>query len=751
MKRKKHSEVNDEERILRYLSSHQTHSFSARDLAKKTEVKRHEFKPFRRTLRRLAQQGILTEVEEGIYQWPGAPKAPRHGKGREKAGKAAAAPPARSERPRRMAGRAADSGPEVEGILQQYRGGFAFLISKDKSKEDIFVPPGAMGGAMDGDRVVVRVMRAEGQRKAEGQVVRIVERRTKNLVGVFRMEASRARIIPWDHKIQIEPVVSTKNFNGATDGMMVEAEVLSDSQPPEARVVSLLGFPGEADLDVKIIISKYGLGREFSREVLEVAEDVAVIRETDYHGRKDFRDWFTVTIDGEKARDFDDAISVTAFKNGSFLLGVHIADVSNYVSEGSVLDVEAADRGNSVYFPDIVIPMLPEKLSNEICSLNPQVDRLTMSVVAKIEPDGSVTEYHIYPSVINSNERMTYTAVKAIVEDHDPELLRRYEPLIDTFFTMKKVALLLMEHRRERGSIDFDLPEPEVIIDITTGKMTGVVKSERNLAHRMIEEFMLLANEIVAAHIYKSGVPGMYRIHEPPVPEKIMDFAAIAASMGYRLPPDAEKIKPKDLQKLLARVEGKPEERFLNVLMLRSMSRARYDLQNSGHFGLALENYTHFTSPIRRYPDLVVHRILKALISGRKGELARIEKMRSVIPEIAEHCSITERRADDAEREFIQLKKVEFMRDKLGEVYESYITGVANFGLFVELKDYFVEGLIPLKYMDDDHYVFHDKRHFFKGRRSGKVFRLGDTVKVQVLRVDRERREIDFLMVGDDD
>lgn len=748
MRSKKHDSVNDEERVIHYLSAHPDHSYSARDLARKLAVKKRDFKAFRRILRRLSQQGIVMEAGEGIYQWPSARKAQRAAK-RGKGGKREASYPESrpSAKEQRKPGKRHHAAFEVEGTLQQYRGGFAFLIPKDKTDQgDVFVPPGAMKGAMDGDRVIVRVMRAEGQRKPEGQVVRILERRTNNLVGIFRMEASRGRVVPWDHKIQIQPFVSTRNFNGATDGMMVEVEIISDGDPPEGRVVSLLGSPGEPDLDIKIIISKYGLVRDFPREVMEQAEDVAVIREEDYEGRKDFRDWYTVTIDGEKARDFDDAISVTAFKNGSFLLGVHIADVSHYVKHGTAIDSEAGDRGNSVYFPDLVIPMLPEKLSNEMCSLNPQVDRLTMSVVMKVDPDGAVTDYHIYPSVINSNERMTYTAVKRIIEDHDPELLRRYEPLVDSFFTMKKVALLLMAHRRERGSIDFDLPEPEVIIDLTTGKMTGVVKSERNLAHRMIEEFMLKANEIVASHIHKSRLPGMYRVHEPPVPEKIMDFAAIAGSMGYRLPSDAEKIKPKDLQKLLSRVEGKPEERFLNVLLLRSMSRARYSLENTGHFGLALENYTHFTSPIRRYPDLIVHRIVKTLLDGRKSELARLEKMRTLIPEIAEHCSITERRADDAEREFIQLKKVEFMRDKLGDEFEAYISGVAGFGLFVELKDYFIEGVVPLKYMDDDYYVFHEKRHFFKGRRTGKVYRLGDAVKVQVLRVDRERREIDFLM-----
>jgi ribonuclease R len=421
--------------------------------------------------------------------------------------------------------------------------------------------------------------------------------------------------------------------------------------------------------------------------------------------------------------------------------------VAQYVQPGTHLDQEAAERGNSVYFPDLVIPMLPEKLSNDICSLNPQVDRFTMSVVMKIDSEGTLQDYHIYPSVIHSNERMTYTAVKGIVEDRHPELLRRYEPLLDMFFTMKTLALLLMRHRQARGSIDFDLPEPEVILDLTTGRMTGVIRSERNIAHRIIEEFMLLANEVVAAHISKTKLPGIYRVHEPPVPEKIMDFAAVAASLGYRLPADPEKIQPKDLQKLLEKVAGKPEERFLSVLMLRAMARARYSMENAGHFGLALQDYTHFTSPIRRYPDLIVHRILKALIKGTKPEMNALQKMRHSIPEIAEHCSITERRADEAEREFIQLKKVEFMHDKLGEVYEGYISGVAPYGLFIELKDIFVDGLVPLKYMDDDEYAYHEKRHFFKGRRTGKVIRLGDVVKVQVVRVDRDKREIDFLMV----
>lgn len=729
----KPGKVAETQEILDFLTKHPERSFSSRELAGKLRIKKRDFKKFRRILRHLSEKGPISQIEEGIFQ-VSSRLAKRKG---QRPG------------PRVQSGKTGGTreGKEIEGTIQQYRGGFAFLISDDKNIPDVFIPPGALAGAIDGDKVLARIVKPQGQRKAEGQVLKVLERRTKNIVGVFQTGSSYGTIIPWDKKLQIRPIVSTKSFAGATDGMMVEAEIISESSPPEARIVSLLGFQGEPDLDAKIIISKYNLPRFFPNEVLKEAEEVATISEKDFEGRKDFRQWYTVTIDGQKARDFDDAISITAFKNGSYLLGVHIADVAHYVRPDTALDREAMERGNSIYFPDLVIPMLPEKLSNEICSLNPQVDRLTMSVLMKIDPDGKVVEYHIYPSVINSNERMTYTAVKEILEDRNPELLRRYEPLLDIFFTMKKLALLLMRHRRERGSIDFDLPEPEVILDLTTGRMTGVVRSERNIAHRIIEEFMLLANEVVATHISNSRVPGIYRVHEPPVPEKIMDFAAIAASLGYRLPVDPKKIRPLDLQKLLEKVAGKPEERFVTVLMLRAMARARYSLNNEGHFGLALKSYTHFTSPIRRYPDLIVHRVLKGLIKGAKSEIAQIHKMRDIIPEIAEHSSITERRADDAEREFIQLKKVEFMRDKLGETYHGFITGVASFGLFIELQEYFVEGLVPLKYMDDDQYVFHDRRHFFKGKRTGKVLRLGDPVEVQVVRVDRDKREIDFLLV----
>ncbi len=712
--------------MVQFLSAHKNAPYSSKQLAKKLRVRKKDFKEFRRLLRELSRRGQIAQMQEGLFQSLDSEK---------KSGR------------RKKVSAAHTEESSLEGIMQQYRGGFAFVLPTDKTKEDIFIPPGATGGALHGDRVLVRILKPKGQKKAEGQVIRVVDRKTKTIIGTFETGRSYGRVIPWDKKMQVIPIVSTKNFNGATDGMMVEAELIADSNPPEARIVSLLGFQGEPDLDAKIIISKYQLPRKFPAEVVKEADEVAIIRPEDYEGRKDFRDWYTVTIDGQKARDFDDAISITPFKNGNFMLGVHIADVEHYVREHSALDKEGLDRGNSVYFPDLVIPMLPERLSNEICSLNPQVDRLTMSVVMRIDSQGKLIDYHIYPSVINSNERMTYSAVKGIVEDHDAELLRRYEPLVDMFLSMKRLALLLMQNRRKRGSIDFDLPEPEIIIDLTTGRMTGVVKAERNIAHRIIEEFMLLANEVVATHISNSKLPGIYRVHEPPPLERIMDFATVAATLGYHLPIDPKKIQPKDLQKLLEKVEDKPEERFLNVLLLRSMARARYDAKNLGHFGLALDSYTHFTSPIRRYPDLLVHRILKAILSNKKAAVTRVEKMGLRIPEMGEHCSITERKADDAEREFIQLKKDEFMKDKLGEVYAGHISGVAPYGMFVELQDFFVEGLIPFKYMDDDHYVYHDKKHFFKGRRTGKMYRLGDPVQVQVVRVDRDKREIDFLLV----
>ncbi|HSE40325.1 MAG TPA: RNB domain-containing ribonuclease, partial [Acidobacteriota bacterium] len=410
--RKKHLEEAHDEAILKYLSTHQGRSYSARELARKIVIKKREFKQFRRVLRDLAKKGILSQTQEGIFQWPSSKKAPRDKHGRRTQER----PALRNERHGRTQLRDQISpvkghrlqkperkeidGEKVEGTLQQYRGGFAFLIPKDRDREDVFIPPGGLNGALDGDKVIIRIVRPQGQRKAEGEVVGILDRKTRNLVGIFQTGKSYGKVIPWDKKLQIEAIVSTKNFNGATDGMMIEAELIPDTNPPEAKVIALLGFQGEPDLDTKIIISRYQLPREFSDDVLEEAEEAAVIKEEDYKSRKDFRDWMTVTIDGEKARDFDDAISITSFKNGSFLLGVHIADVAHYVREDTALDLEARERGNSVYFPDLVIPMLPEKLSNEICSLNPQVDRLTMSVVAKIDKDGNVTDYHIYPSVI---------------------------------------------------------------------------------------------------------------------------------------------------------------------------------------------------------------------------------------------------------------------------------------------------------------------------------------------------------------
>ncbi|OGW39618.1 MAG: ribonuclease R, partial [Nitrospirae bacterium GWD2_57_9] len=460
-------------------------------------------------------------------------------------------------------------------------------------------------------------------------------------------------------------------------------------------------------------------------------------------GRRDLRELPTVTIDGEKARDFDDAVSIERIKAG-YRLWVHIADVAHYVKEGSFLDEEAYQRGTSVYLPDRAIPMLPEALSNGICSLNPNLDRLTLTCEMDISPAGAILRYDIYDSVINSNERMTYTSVREILVDRDPAQRRRYAALLDRFELMAELMEILKAKRAKRGSIDFDLPEPEIVLDLQ-GRMTDVIRAERNMAHQLIEEFMLAANETVAGHIESKEKPFIYRIHEEPAEEKLTDLIEFLATLGITLPA-VKKLKPIHLQKALAKAKGTREETLINTVLLRTMKQARYSEENAGHFGLAAETYTHFTSPIRRYPDLIVHRILKADMRGRLEDGAYVEKLADRLPEMAAHSSKRERTAMEAERDVIAMLKLEFMKDKLGEVYEGIITGVTQFGFFVQLREYFVEGLVHVSTLDDDYYHYVEKQHSLRGERRKRVYRIGDIVKVNVDRVDPLRRKIDFSL-----
>jgi ribonuclease R len=469
------------------------------------------------------------------------------------------------------------------------------------------------------------------------------------------------------------------------------------------------------------------------------------VKERDTRGRTDFRGVTTVTIDGEHARDFDDAITIERLPNGHYWLGVHIADVSQYVKEGSALDEEAYERGTSVYFPERAVHMFPSELATGLCSLNPHVDRLVQSCLMEVDRRGHVVRYEIHDGIINSDARMTYTAVNAILTERDAETIAQYKALVPMFELMRELFDILYARRRRRGSIDFDLPEAEVILT-EYGEIENIIASERNVAHRIIEEFMLLANETVAARLDERAVPALHRVHEAPDVKKVDDFEVFITTLGYSLAASGHAVRPKHFQKLIDRIRGTPEERPIAALMLRTMQKARYDAASLGHFGLAAESYTHFTSPIRRYPDLVVHRMLR---ESMRGEIARPrhEDLEEELPEVARHTSEMERRADEAERELLQWKKVRFMADKVGDEYDGYITGVAPFGLFIELIEHYVEGLVHISSMADDYYRFVEQQHVLRGENTKKVYRLGDKAQVQVVRVDMERRQVDLGLV----
>jgi len=534
---------------------------------------------------------------------------------------------------------------------------------------------------------------------------------------------------------------------GAKPGDMVLAEITrppSATRNPSGRVLRVLGRLDDPGTDLKVIMAKYGLPDAFPPEVeAEAARVPKEVRPQDVAGRTDFRSWATVTVDPETARDHDDAISLDRLPNGHWRLAVHIADVAHYVPEGTALDQEAYLRGTSVYFPDRVVPMLPHALSSHICSLVEGQDRLTQTVVLEVDGRGQVKKAEFHDGVIKSAARMTYEQVQKIV-DGDAELRARYAPLVPLFQQMDELARIMRQRRYERGSLDFDLPEPKLILG-PGGEMTGIVAHERLDSMRVIEEFMLSANEAVAERLHRAGVGALYRIHERPDPERVEEFCELVASFGYRVPGNLEEIRPEDFQLILRQIEGKPEEKLVSYLLLRTMRLARYHEENLGHFGLATDMYAHFTSPIRRYPDLVVHRALRALRTGKDAE--REAWLAQALPEMGRHLSEMERRASDAERELVEWKKVRFMADKLGDVFAGYVTGVQAFGLFVELDEVYVQGLVHVSSMTDDYYLFNEKAHELKGENTRKTYRLGDKVEVQVVRVDLERRQIDFALV----
>ena len=627
--------------------------------------------------------------------------------------------------------------------------GFGFVVPDrplEDTKGDVFIAGSNLNQAMHGDRVVARIERVNGDR-AEGRIVRILERGAASVVGRFDVDGSGLGfLVPFDRRLIMDVQIPADERRDAQPGDMVVVEITrwpTPARAPLGRVIEVLGDIDEPGVDNEIIIRKYGIPDEHSPEAVEEACRIGgAVREKDIAGRTDFRPLTIVTIDGEHARDFDDAISLEALPNGHFWLGVHIADVAHYVQEGTALDEEAYERGTSVYFPDRAVHMFPSELSTGLCSLNPNVDRLVQSCLMEVDRRGAVVRYELHDGVIHSRARMTYTEVNAILTTRDPETLAKYRELVPLFEMMRELFEILNKRRHRRGSIDFDLKEPEIVLD-DEGLVEAIVAAERNIAHRIIEEFMLLANETVAQHLDDHEVPSLFRVHEDPDPLKVEEFEEFVSTLGYSLAAPPNDVKPRHFQKLVEKMRGTPEEKPIAFLMLRTMQKARYDEQNKGHFGLAAKSYTHFTSPIRRYPDLVVHRTLResrhdVMNTDRKDELI------DDLPEIARHTSERERRADDAERELVQWKKVRFMADKVGDEFEGYITGVTAFGLFIELIEHFVEGLVHISTMADDYYRFVDRAHILRGENTGRVYRLGDRVSVQVIKVDMERRQVDL-------
>jgi ribonuclease R len=640
----------------------------------------------------------------------------------------------------------------VVGRITTNPRGFGFVVP-DRPVEhvngDIYVAGSNLNQAIHGDRVVARIERVT-DRGSEGRIVRILERGASTTVGRFDIDESGIGfVVPFDRRLIMDVQIPSGEARDAEPGDMVTVEITrwpTPARPPLGRVIEVLGSIDEPGVDTEIIIRKYGIPDEHSEEAIEEARRLGgEVREKDVRRRTDFRTLTTVTIDGEHARDFDDAITLERLPGGNFWLGVHIADVAHYVPEGSALDQEAYERGTSVYFPERAVHMFPSELSTGLCSLNPQVDRLVQSCLMEIDPRGQVVRYELHDGVIHSNARMTYTEVNAILTERHPETRARYAELIPLFEQMRELFEILNRRRHRRGSIDFDLKEPEIVLD-DEGLVEEIVALERNVAHRIIEEFMLVANETVAQHLDDHAVPSLFRVHEDPDPLKVEEFEQFVTTLGYSLAAPKGSIKPRHFQKLVEKMRGTPEEKPIAFLMLRTMQKARYDASNLGHFGLAAESYTHFTSPIRRYPDLIVHRTLRESRHGSMNEERR-EDLGAELPEIARHTSERERRADDAERELVQWKKVRFMADKVGDEFHGYITGVTSFGLFIELVEHFVEGLVHISTMADDYYRFVERAHLLRGENTGRVYRLGDRVQVQVIKVDMERRQVDLGLV----
>ncbi len=635
----------------------------------------------------------------------------------------------------------------INGTITCNPSGFGFVIP-DEGGDDLFIDRRRLKGAMHGDKVVARVERLKRDGKKEGSIIRITDRAVKSLVGRFTRSKGFSLVIPSNERILDDIIIPPRMAGGAKDGQIVVAEITrwpAERQAPSGKVTEILGDPDDPDVEIEVLVRKFNLPLLFPTDVQKAAEAVPdTVSEAEIKGRTDLRGKTLVTIDGETAKDFDDAVGVKKDDDG-FTLYVSIADVSHYVTPGSALDTEAYERSTSVYFPDRCVPMLPERLSNGICSLNPKVDRLTMTAELSFNSSGEVTKRKFYKSIIRSKERLTYTVVNHILNG-DELATKRYSNVARDILLMGELATLLAEGRKREGSIDFDLPEPQIIIDIE-GQIEDIVRSERNAAHRLIEEFMLAANKAVALEFSRPELPFIYRIHAEPNAEKITDFMEFIAAFGCVGPPRSK--GPGGLHKYFQAVlkdfEDKPAERLVNHVLLRSMQKAEYSASNTGHFGLAFTDYTHFTSPIRRYPDLIVHRLLTKFLT-KKYDSKLQEEYAARLPVVATHTSAMERRAMEAEREITDLKKAQFMKDKVGNTYDGFVSGVTGFGVFVELTEYFVEGLVHITTLLDDYYIFMEKEHYLIGENTKRVFRVGDPVKIVIKSVDLALRRIEMAL-----
>lgn len=631
--------------------------------------------------------------------------------------------------------------------------GFGF-VTPDAGGEDIFIPASETMGAMQKDRVLYKVLhKAEKGKKADGVIVRILERGQQRIVGTFEAGSKGyGFVVADDKKIAKDIFISRENTKGAVTGHKVVVEITDygeDRRNPEGKVIEILGHINDPGVDILSVIRRYELAVEFPEEVYAEIEHLGTeVAEADKKGREDLRDLLTITIDGADAKDLDDAVSLKRLGNGNFELGVHIADVSHYVRENTALDKEAYARGTSVYLVDRVIPMLPHKLSNGICSLNPHVDRLALSCLMEVNGRGEVVSHRILESVINSDYRMTYTAVREILEDGTPALLEQYAEILPMLEDMEELRQILGEKRRKRGSVNFDLPESKIILD-ENGKPIDIKPYEKSIATNMIEEFMLVCNETIAENSFWQEMPFMYRSHQEPDEDKLEKMEQFLRGFGYYLRKKDGEIHPRELQKVLQKAEDTDEERIITRMVLRSMMQARYTAENGGHFGLAAKYYCHFTSPIRRYPDLEIHRMIKKMLHGELDEKASAYYRRKM-PDWAKHCSKQERVAEDAERDTDALKKVEFMEDKVGQIYEGIISGVTNWGIYVELPNT-IEGMVALSQMDDDYYEFDEKKMLVFGKRTKKSYRLGDKVVVSVAKVDRMMGTIDFAFAEENE